>query len=272
MTIDFSGVVRMADAIGGVSVCVKQNVWDHPTRDVSGGSGLKMRAGTHKVKGKQALQWLRTRHAWGSDLMRARAQHMYLNSMMRTLKGQNVFTDTPRLMGLAEAATKSLKVSEEIGSVKELYDLGMQLKSVPTDRITSVTMPNVQDPKNKDHVVPDGANADKLWEMLRDDVSLDRNGKNGKSSAGKKTAQATKAPSAPDGEIGVLVRNATATSTLGPVGGRAGTIAEELVQKGFSRASKDATTGLSEDRTVVRYPSADLEGDAQRVAKSLGIP
>ncbi|MGC0340253.1 LCP family protein [Streptomyces sp. SLBN-8D4] len=270
MTIDFSGVVRMADAIGGVSVCVKQNVWDRPTAAVPGGSGLKLTAGTHKVKGKQALQWLRTRHAWGSDLMRARAQHMYLNSMMRTLKGQNVFTDTPRLMGLAEAATKSLQVSEEIGSVKDLYDLGTQLKSVPTDRITSVTMPNVQDPGNKEHVIPDGANADKLWEMLRDDVALDKNGK--ASTAGKKTARPTKAPSAPDAEIGVLVQNATATSTLGPVGGRAGTIAEELVRKGFSQASKDATAGLSEDRTVVRYPSADLEGDAQRIAKSLGIP
>ncbi|MFL5997169.1 MAG: LCP family protein [Streptomyces sp.] len=269
MTIDFSGVVRMADAIGGVSVCVKQNVWDRPTPDVPGGSGLKMTAGTHKVEDKQALQWLRTRHAWGSDLMRARAQHMYLNSMIRTLKGQNVFTDTPRLMDLAEAATKSLQVSEEIGSVKKLYDLGTQLKSVPTDRITSVTMPNVKDPKNKEHVVPDGANADQLWEMLRDDVSLD--GK-GKAPEGKKTVAATKPPSAPDAEIGVLVQNATATSALGPVGGRAGTIAEELVRKGFSQASKDATAGLSEDRTVVRYPSADLEGDAQRIAKSLGIP
>ena len=269
MTIDFSGVVRMADAIGGVSVCVRQNVWDRPTAQVPGGSGLKLTQGTHKVQGKEALQWLRTRHAWGSDLMRARAQHMYLNSMIRTLKGQNVFTDTPRLMGLAEAATKSLKVSEEIGSVKKLYDLGMQLKSVPTDRITSVTMPNVEDPKNREHVVPDGANADKLWEMLRDDVSLD---KKGKASKGKKTVAATKPPSAPDDEIGVLVQNATATATLGPVGGRAGTIAEELVQKGFSQASKDATAGLSEDRTVVRYPSADLQGDAQRIAKSLGIP
>ncbi|MCX5256670.1 LCP family protein [Streptomyces canus] len=269
MTIDFSGVVRMADAIGGVSVCVRQNVWDRPTAQVPGGSGLKLTQGTHKVQGKEALQWLRTRHAWGSDLMRARAQHMYLNSMIRTLKGQNVFTDTPRLMGLAEAATKSLKVSEEIGSVKKLYDLGMQLKSVPTDRITSVTMPNVEDPKNREHVVPDGANADKLWEMLRDDVSLD---KKGKASKGKKTVAATKPPSAPDDEIGVLVQNATATATLGPVGGRAGTIAEELVRKGFSQASKDATAGLSEDRTAVRYPSADLEGDAQRIAKSLGIP
>jgi LCP family protein required for cell wall assembly len=272
MMIDFAGVVRMADAIGGVDVCVKQNVWDHPTPAAPGGSGLKMKAGTHTVYDKQALQWLRTRHAWGSDLMRARAQHMYLNSMIRTLKKQNVFTDTGRLTDLAEAATKSLKVSEEIGTVKKLYDLGMQLKSVPTDRITSVTMPNLEDPQNKEHVVPDPANAAKLWEMLRDDVSLDNKGK---ASAAKRTTgekEATKAPSTTDDQIGVVVQNATASSTLAPVSGRAGTVAEELVQKGFSKASKDATAGLSADRTVVRYPSAELEGDAQAVAKSLGIP
>ena len=272
MTIDFSGVVRMADAIGGVDVCVKQNVWDHSTPAAHGGSGLKLTAGTHKVEGKQALQWLRTRHAWGSDLMRARAQHMYLNSMIRTLKNQNVFTDTGRLTDLAEAATKSLKVSEEIGTVKKLYDLGMQLKSVPTDRITSVTMPNVADPQNSDHVVPDSTGAAKLWEMLRDDVPLDNKGK--ASDAKQTTARqaATKAPSTPDGDIGVVVQNATGTSTLGPVVGRAGTVAEGLVQQGFTKASKDTTAVLSADRTVVRYPSAELEGDAQRIAKSLGIP
>ncbi|MFJ9118311.1 LCP family protein [Streptomyces sp. NPDC102394] len=272
MTIDFSGVVRMADAIGGVDVCVRQNVWDHPTAAVPGGSGLKLTKGTHKVEGKQALQWLRTRHAWGSDLMRARAQHMYLNSMIRKLKGQNVFTDTGRLMDLAEAATKSLSVSEEIGTVKKLYDLGTQLKSVPTDRITSVTMPNVPDPQNADHVVPNGASADQLWRMLRDDVPLDDKGKASGSKKPSAKSEATKAPSAPDAQIGVLVQNATRSSTLGPVSGRAGVIAQELVAKGFSRASKDATSGLSEEGTVVRYPSADLEGDAQRVAKSLGIP
>ncbi|MET7481094.1 LCP family protein [Streptomyces sp. NPDC005648] len=272
LTIDFSGVVRMADAVGGVDVCVKQNVWDHPTAAVPGGSGLKLTAGTHKVAGKRALQWLRTRHAWGSDLMRARAQHMYLNSMIRELKSQNVFTDTGRLMDLAEAATKSLSVSEEIGSPKKLYDLGMQLKSVPADRITSVTMPNVEDPQNKEHLVPNGAAADQLWQMLRDDIPLDDKGKASNAKQTSTEEEATQAPSAPDGQIGVVVQNATRSATLGPVPGRAGTIAEELVAKGFTKASKDATAGLSEDKTLVRYPSAELEGDAQRIAKSLGIP
>ncbi|MFD8721481.1 LCP family protein [Streptomyces sp. NPDC059629] len=277
ITIDFAGVVSMADAIGGVDVCVNQNVWDRPTAAVSGGSGLKMTAGTHKVEGKQALQWLRTRHAWGSDPLRAKAQHMYLNSMIRTLKGQNVFTDTGRLMDLAEAATKSLTVSEEIGSPKKLYDLAMQLKSVPTDRITSLTMPNVEDPQNKDHLVPDGTNADKMWQMLRDDVAFDKNGKDDKDSGSKKKSTATatpaKEPSVSAGRLGVLVRNATGTATEAAVPGRARTVSQELIAKGYTQASADTSASAqSVDKTGVEYPSADLQGDAQAVAKALGIP
>jgi hypothetical protein len=243
-----------------------------------------LKAGRTKVQDEQALQWLRTRHAWGSDPLRARAQHMYMNSMIRTLKDQNAFTDTGRLMKLAEAATKSLKVSEEIGTVKKLYDLGMQLKTVPTDRITMTTMPTVADTQNSDHLLPAGADAEKMWAMVRDDVPFDDKGKktDGKAdeksdgeSDGKQAGGAGKSsddPAAAKDQIGVLVSNATRTSTLGPVSGRAGTIAQALVGKGYTRAAPDSSAVLSEDRTVVRYPSAELEGDARAVAKSLGIP
>jgi LCP family protein required for cell wall assembly len=276
MTIDFAGVVKMADAIGGVEVCVRQNVWDRPLPGVPGGSGLKLTAGRKKVQGEQALQWLRTRHAWGSDPLRARAQHMYMNSMIRTLKAQNVFTDTGRLTDLAEAATKSLHVSEELGTVKKLYDLGMQLKTVPTDRITMTTLPTAEDPEDRNHLVPAGADADRVWDMIRDDVPFD--GKGGKPGAKKTPGKASKAPetskdpAAADDSIGVLVQNATRSATLGPVTGRAGAIARSLVEKGFTQAAADTSGALSEERTVVRYPSAELAGDAQRVAKSLGVP
>lgn len=273
MTIDFAGVVKMADAIGGVDVCVRQNVWDRSTAAQRGGSGLKLTAGTHKVKGVQALQWLRTRHAWGSDLMRARAQHMYLNSMIRTLKSQNVFTDTGRLMDLADSATKSLQVSEEIGTVKKLYDLGMEMKSVPSNRITSVTMPNLPDPQNpKNHVVPDPAGASRVWEMLRDDIPLDKNGgASGSKQVGDKP-QPTKSPSTDPARLGVLVQNGTGSSSEAAVPRRARTIAEALVARGYSRATADNVPPPSQDKTVVEYPSADLEGDAQGVAKALGLP
>jgi LCP family protein required for cell wall assembly len=284
MTVDFAGVVSMADAVGGVEVCVNQNVWDRPLPGVPGGSGLRMRAGSEKVEGERALQWLRTRHAWGSDLLRARAQHMYLNSMIRTLRDQDVFTDTGRLMDLAEAATTSLKVSQEIGSVKKLYDLGTQLRTVPPDRITMTTLPTAEDPQNRNHLVAAGAGAERVWTMLRDDVAFDgkggRTGEEGKDGKGGKDGKkasgedgpASGDPAAPDGEIGVLVQNATRSATLGPVGGRAGAIARSLVTKGFTRAVPDTSRALAEERTVVRHPGAGSRGDARRVAESLGIP
>lgn len=278
MTIDFAGVVRMADAVGGVEVCVKQNVWDHSTPAVPGGSGLKIPEGTHKVQGERALQWLRTRHAWGSDPMRARAQHMYMNSMIRTLQKQNAFTDAPRLMDLAEAATKSLIVSEEIGTVKKLYDLGKQLKTVPPDRITMATLPTVADPQDHNHLVPAGAEGEKMWAMLRDDVSFDKKGGSGKKPAagtGTPAAGSSRAPEDPpaaDGDIDVLVRNGTRSATLGPVSGRAGTVAGALNAKGFGKAAKATSPATFQETTVVRYPSDDLAGDARRVADALGIP
>ncbi|WP_078877798.1 LCP family protein [Streptomyces sp. 150FB] len=271
MTIDFAGVVAMADAIGGVDVCVKQGLWDRPIGTVGGGSGLKLKKGTTKVQGEQALQWLRTRHAWGSDPLRAKAQHMYLNSMIRELKSQSVFTDTGRLTGLAEAATKSLEVSKEIGTVKKLYDLAMQLKSVPTDRLTSVTMPTLPDPQDPDnHLVANQADTDKLWTFLRDDVALDANGAKDE---GKKTPAepVSKDPAAKPSETGVTVLNGTGGGAEAPVSGRAGVVADLLTGKGYTLAKSD-TRPVSEKSTTVTFPSADLEGDAQQVAKSLGIP
>lgn len=49
MMIDFKGVVSMADAIGGVPVCVQDNVF---SRDSEGhGSGLKLTKGETKIQG-----------------------------------------------------------------------------------------------------------------------------------------------------------------------------------------------------------------------------
>jgi LCP family protein required for cell wall assembly len=267
IVIDFAGVVEMADAIGGVDVCVKQNVWDRPTAAQRGGSGLKLKAGTHPVKGEQALQWLRTRHAWGSDQMRAKAQQMYITSMMRNLQDQNVFTDTGELMDLAEAATNALKVSEEIGSVAKLAGLAMEMKEVPLNRITTTTMPNEPWPQDPNRLIPKEGDADRLWAMLQDDVPFDGNG-----GGGKKTDTGPKDEAAPDGQIAVQVRNGTASDTLGAVPNRAAAIQQTLTGAGFALATVDSGAAEPAERTVVHYPSADLKGDALRVAESLGVP
>jgi LCP family protein required for cell wall assembly len=266
MMIDFAGVVSMADAVGGVPVCVDANVYSH-TGDGKG-SGLKLKEGTTSIKGEQALQWLRTRYGFedNTDLGRAKAQHQYLNSMVRELRKGTKLTDPGKLMNLAEAATSALTVDKGLDTVKKLYDLAEELKKAPTDRITMTTMPNVYGTGNlSGRVFPKPEEAEQVFRMIREDVPLD-----GKASKRKTTV--TKDVAAPAAEIPVSVRNATGTDGLGPAQGRATTVKNLLTDAGFAKTSVDSQNVEAAERTGILYPSADMEGDAQAVAKALGVP
>jgi LCP family protein required for cell wall assembly len=262
MMIDFAGVVSMADAVGGVPVCVNSNVHDPRSK-------LKLKKGSSTIQGEQALSWLRTRHGFGdgTDIGRAKAQHMYMNSMVRQLKSGTKLTDPGKMRGLAEAATKALTVDKEIGTVKKLYDLGNDLKRVPTKRITMTTMP-WEYSQGGSYVVPKEGDSDQVFSLVRRDVALD--GKDKKKAEASKSAQPTE-PSQPKGDIPVRVMNGTGTRLQGPVTGRAGAVAGVLTGKGFSQAVTDSTPKSQADSTIT-YPSEKQRGDALAVAKSLGIP
>ncbi|GAA2133685.1 LCP family protein [Streptomyces synnematoformans] len=262
MMIDFAGVVSMADAVGGVPVCVRDNV-DDPD------SGLRLEKGETTVKGEQALQWLRTRHGFedGSDIGRTHAQHQYMNSMARQLKEGTKLTDPGKLRALAVAATNALTVDEELGSVKELYDLANEIKRVPAERITMTTMPWAQDPQNSAHVIPNEQDAAQIWSMLRNDVAFDGKDKPGK----KKPAEDLVAEAEPKADIPVVVQNGTGTATYAPVTGRAGAIAQVLVGEGFTQAATDATPKAQADTTVT-YATPEQHANALAVAKAIGLP
>ncbi|MTE19311.1 LytR family transcriptional regulator [Streptomyces sp. TRM43335] len=261
MMIDFAGVVDMADAVGGVPVCVRANVHDP-------NSGLRLEKGETTVRGEQALQWLRTRYGFGdgTDIGRARAQHMYMNSMVRQLKAGTKLTDAGKLRALAEAATEALTVDDGIEGVKDLYDLANELKKVPTDRISMATMP-WEYAAGGDYVVPKPGEAEQVFSLIRDDVALD-----GKDPAPKKdTARETRDPAAPEERITVRVLNGTRTAALGPVNGRAGAVADELRRLGFTLAAAEPTEEPRAD-TTLSYPDESLHGDALAVAEAVGLP
>ncbi|MEU7024397.1 LCP family protein [Streptomyces sp. NPDC046203] len=277
MMVDFAGVVSMADEIGGVPVCVKTGVYDRSTPQQKGGSGLKIPAGTTEVQGKQALQWLRTRHAFGSDQNRAKAQHMYLNGMMKKLQEQNAWTDTGRLMGLAETATNSIQVSDEIKSVSKLFNLSMQLKNVKLDRLSTTTVPTVPYPPKPNSwlsLVPSAA--DKMFAMVRDDVAFDKNGGPKKPKGdgdGDASDKPKTEPEAP-GAFSVTVVNGTSGDGQPATPGRASALATTLQGKGFTRAEATREGEGSKD-TAVLYPKSggdQAKANAESVAKALGLP
>lgn len=262
MMVDFSGVVSMADAIGGVPVCVDKNVYSHDRK--GHGSGLRLTKGTHPVKGVQALQWLRTRYGFedNTDIGRAKAQHMYMNSMVRQLKKDAKLTNPGELRDLAEAATNALTVDDGLDTVKKLYDLGGDLSRVPTKRITMVTMPWQYGP-NEAYVMPKPGDAEATFAMLRNDTALD--GKD------KKKSTPDPKPSTPKGQLNVVVQNGTDSTVTGPASGRATVVQQQLANLGYTASSTNSVLTSQADTTIT-YHDKSRRGDALALAKALGLP
>ncbi|MGR4883470.1 LCP family protein [Streptomyces sp. LARHCF249] len=289
MMIDFKGVVSMADAIGGVPVCVEQNVHSR-TRDGKG-SGLKLQKGENIIQGETALQWLRTRYGFedGTDIARTHAQHQYMNSMAREFRKNAKLSNPVKLNSLAQAAIDAMVVDPGLKKIDKLYDLSMELKKVPPGRITMTTMPWVYStrPGMDGRVEPMAGEAEALFRMVREDIALDGKGSGTPadgaspspgapatpSAPAQPTTAASTAPASAPAKIAVSVRNATGgkDGAEAKVKLRATDVATLLKGKGFTKATADTQTG-AEDATVVRFATDAEAADAAAVATALGLP
>ncbi|MFF4702442.1 LCP family protein [Streptomyces sp. NPDC001288] len=256
--LDFSGVVKMSDAVGGVGVCVSSDVYDTY-------SHLKLSKGPHTLKGEAALEFVRSRHGFGdgSDLGRTVSQHIFLSAMMRNFKSAGTLTDPTAVYKLADAATKALTVDDGLGSVKKLISLAADVNKVPTKRMTFTTMQTAPDPNNSNRVVV-GAGAKDLFATMANDQSLTTSsGK--KSSAAGATSKPEPTATVPAAQIAVTVENGT------DITGRASAIASSLISQGFSSGTTTANAPSSASTTTVSYGSGD-KAEAQTVAKALDVP
>ncbi|MEW2545303.1 LCP family protein [Streptomyces sp. NPDC047002] len=260
--LDFSGVVKMSDAVGGVSVCVSDNVYDTY-------SHLKLAKGTHTLKGDAALEFVRTRHGLGdgSDLGRTYAQHIFLSAMIRKFKSAGTLSDPPKVYALADSATKAMTVDTGLGSISKLIGLADDLNKVPAKRITFTTMQTGQSPTDANRVIPaPGATA--LFSAIADDKSLTAS--NGKKTAagGQPSASPSKAaqPSASvaPSDVSLSVENGTGIT------GRAGAVASALTGKGFT-VGASGNAGSAVARTTLAYGPGQ-KAAAQTAADALGLP
>lgn len=163
---DFAGVVRMSDAVGGVPVCVDRDVYDPY-------SHLKLKKGGHSLQGVAALQFLRSRHAFGdgSDLGRTDAQHLFLSSLAGRLRDGGSLTDPAGLLSLADAATQALTVDTGLAGISRLVGLTDDLGKVPSARVAFTTMPSRPDPYDPNRLVAAPA-ARRLFAAIAADLPL----------------------------------------------------------------------------------------------------
>ena len=168
VVIDFAGFTRMVDALGGVPICIPNDM-DAPK------AGLELTAGQQTLDGTTALAFARARTGEGvgdgSDTNRLGRQQQLLAAMVRAVQSQNLLTDLPQLLQFLGAATSSITASPNLASIPNLTGLAFSLRGTAGGNITFMTIPFAAAPSDPDRVVMTD-DADAIWASLAADTPI----------------------------------------------------------------------------------------------------
>ncbi len=236
------GFALIADALGGVEVCLKDAVYE-PL------SGADFPAGRQKLNGPQALSFVRQRHDLPrGDLDRVVRQQAVMASLAhRVISGQTL--SSPATLNRLEAAVQRSMV---ISSGWDIMDFVQQLSKLAGGNVAFATIP-----------VLDGAgwSDDGMQSVVRVDPHQVQDWVGGllhDQSEGK-TEQ-------------IAYTHAKPTTTVvndTDINGLAAAVSEVLSSKGFTAGNVGNSDGTHVKASQVRAAKADDLG-AQEVAKELG--
>ncbi|MFI1830901.1 LCP family protein [Streptomyces sp. NPDC020412] len=254
---DFNAVKTLSTAVGGVEVCLAKPINDEDSK-------LNLPAGKHKVKGEEALAFVRTRKSvgFGSDLSRIELQQQFLSSLLREMKSSETLTSPTKMWDLANAAIKALTVDKGIGSIKKLQELGMEMSKVNPKNITFATVP-VVDNEKRTAVLLQKQKAEPLFAMIRNDVSLTEVEKKEKATK-KKTPGPLDGPRAEASDVRVAVYNG---------GGPQGAAQETLTWLQGKQVNKSSNESNAPEQAITTLEYGPNQADqARALADLLGLP
>lgn len=167
VVVDFEGFRGMVDAIGGVEMCIPEPISD-PAH------GINIEAGTRKLEGFEALNYVRARYSIGngSDTGRMKRQQAFLASMTNAVVSAGTLARLDRLIRFLDAATDSLTVDPGLKSIKKIAGLGIQFKDIGLDKIQFITIPNIPDPADPNRLVWTEPQASEVWDKIAHDEPL----------------------------------------------------------------------------------------------------
>jgi polyisoprenyl-teichoic acid--peptidoglycan teichoic acid transferase len=121
---DFEGFKKVVDALGGLEITLDCPVSDYlPEEDIS----IRLQPGTHRLDGKQALGYVRSRRQ-GGDLERSRRQQRVVWAVRDQIQRENMISKIPALY-----AALHNSVQTDIGLVSAIRYVRFALSLDPED-------------------------------------------------------------------------------------------------------------------------------------------
>ncbi|MFJ9027509.1 LCP family protein [Streptomyces sp. NPDC102274] len=247
VVVDFKGFAQLTEVVGGVQVCVPQDIYQKDLSPSRAARGERVFAkGVQTVSGQKALDYVRIRHGMGdgSDIGRIKRQQAFVASLLKKVKEQGL---TPaKLLPLADAAVRSMTVDPGLGSADKLLGFAMSLKDIDLHNTKFLTIPWRYEGERVAIVEPD---ASALWAALRADRTLDGADASGKGGRGTTAPSAT--PSATGAVSGAGIDVAVYNGTT--VTGLAARAARMLTDHGFTITGTTTASTQDHATTVIEY-------------------
>lgn len=160
--LNFDGVVKMTNAVGGVSVCLATAVTDNNVTPA-----LNLQPGTHVLKGSEAAAFLRTREGvgYGGDTARISNQQVFMSALMRQIVSGGTLSNPARLYSLASTALQSVQKSSTL-DVPTMVKIALAVKSIGLSNIVFVQYPSIPDPDEYGRLLADPNGAASLKAAL----------------------------------------------------------------------------------------------------------
>ena len=178
LEIDFEGVIKMSNALGGVPMNICSPIHDAHT-------GLNLPAGEVNLKGEQALAFVRARYGLtgGDDLHRIQRQQQFMASMVRKALSSSTLFNLPSMTSFYGDVASSL--TTDMGS-STLINLALRYRHLDTKNIVFATVPTYPAPKGDpwyQHLYWSQDEATALFNAIKDDRPLTVSASNGQNVA-----------------------------------------------------------------------------------------
>ncbi|MDP9862797.1 MULTISPECIES: LCP family protein [Streptosporangium] len=238
--VDFAGFTNIVDALGGIEICLPEDVMDKKAK-------LELTKGKHNVMGKTALAYVRARYALGdgSDLSRIKRQQVFLQQVMKKATSSDLLTDLGKLNNFLKAAASSVTMDSNLDTGR-LLEIAQSAKSLTSSGLKAITVPWMPDPADKNRVVWRQPAATELFDAIRSDTEVTKS----------PVPNASAKPAVKHEQVQVQVFNGTGTYGL------AKEVAAKLADQGFRVTQVGNARPATGDvpTTVLRYGKRDAEG------------
>jgi LCP family protein required for cell wall assembly len=241
--VEFTGVVKVVNDVGGVNVCVPHAIHDSH-------SGLNIKAGPHHIGGLTFLEFWRARYsvADGTDLKRINRDDLLLAEMLRGIIGGGVLSSPTKLLAVVGDAIRAIYATDSGLTQSDLLSIAQSFRGLSSKDVQFIEAPTQPYPLAPAQVEWAQPADHQLFSAIAHDATLPKKVKSGRSR--RRRVVETVAPAS----VKVEVMNGTTVARL------ATDTAARLTARGFvvvGTPGDAASSGYT--RSVIEYAGpADL--------------